>query len=525
MSFHKSDSLMTRRRLLYGTAAVAASAFLSSCSGAKSSSSTTTPPPPPPTNPQPVPASPITVASLAVTASTTSGSIGPRFIGLSLAKTTLYSQNYSLSNTQMMGLLSLLPPGVLRANGTECLSCAVWQPTGAGSKQYQIAPSDVTRYAAFLQATGWQAIYGINMSNYYSNPQSQTVANAVNEAEDVYTALGSSLYGIEIGNEPELYYEQVGSGGTAYMANLPHGNSYSVTDYEATWLLFYNGIRAALPTTPIIGPGTGVVPAWAAPFAAYAGTKLTTLTVHYYRDYLQNSSDTAQWLVTYPDSSLNGIATGMQTAAKSAGIAWRMDEGNTSDKDTLSGIADGFGSALWALDLLFTLAKNGSTGMNFMTSNGTSTGEYSPFAYLDPGSGVSVVRPEFYGLVLFGMAGQGNLYATAFTGLGSLNITAYVVKTSTGLNLIIVNKDPAQNLQLTINLPQNVNTATLLEMTQLSSGATGPSLTATSGVTIQGSGIGLDGTFTPAAAYGLSFSGSQVSCYVPYLSAVLIKIT
>jgi len=160
-----------------------------------------------------------------------------------------------------------------------------------------------------------------------------------------------------------------------------------------------------------------------------------------------------------------------------------------------------------------------------MTTNGQGAGNYSPFVIQDPSIGVYAVHPEFYALTLFSLAGQGNLYSTAFTGLGSLNITAYAVKTSTGLNLIIVNKDPAQNLQLTINLPQTVNTATLLEMTQLSSGATGPSLTATSGVTIQGSGIGLDGTFTPAAAYGLSFSGSQVSCYVPYLSAVLIKIT
>jgi len=523
MRYEKISSRLTRRRILQGSAAMAAASLLSSCGGSTSPASGTTQQPTTPTNPQPVPSGPLTVVTLTVSA-TVAGAIGQRFIGFSFAKTTIYSQNYSLSNTQMMGLLSLLPPGILRANGTECLSCSTWEPNGAGSTQYQIAPSDVSRYAAFLQATGWQSIYGINMSNYYSSPQSQTVANAVNEAEYVYGALGSSLYGIEIANEPELYYEQTNAA-TGYMANLPNGTNYSVTNYEATWILFYNGIRAALPTVPIVGPGTGIVTTWASPFASYAGTKLNALTAHYYRDYLQSASDTAQWLTTYPDTSLNGIATGMQTAAKSAGIPWRMDEGNSSDNTTLSGIADGFGSALWALDLLFTLAQNGATGMNFMTTNGEAAGSYSPFTYLDPGSGIYAVHPEFYALVLFGMAGQGSLYTTAFSGLGSLNITAYAVKTSTGLNLVIVNKDPVQNLQLTIDLPQTVHTATLLALTQLTSGASGPSVTATSGVTIQGGTIGLNGSFTPAAAYGLSYNGAQVSCYVPFYSAVLIQIT
>jgi hypothetical protein len=466
----------------------------------------------------------VTSTSLAVTASSTDGAIGPRFIGFSFAKTTVYSQNFALANTQMMGLLSLLPPGVLRVNGTESLNHAIWTPNGLGGTQYQIAPADVDRFAAFLKSTGWQGIYGVNLSNIYSNPVSQTVANAVNEAQYVSGALGTSLLGLEIGNEPELYVRQVDTA-TGYMANLPNGANYSVTDYEASWTQFYAGIRAALPTVSFVGPGTGVIPTWAAPFAAYAGTKLSLLTVHYYRDYLQNASDTAEWLVSYPDKELDGIATGTQAAAQAAGIAWRMDEGNSSDNTTLAGIADGFGSALWALDLLFTLAQNGATGMNFMTTNGQAAGEYSPFAYLDPGSGIYAVRPEFYALVLFGMAGEGSLYPAAFTGLGSLNVTAYAVKTASGLNLIIVNKDPTQNLSVAINLPQTVSSAELLELSQLSSGASGPSLTATDGVTIQGASIGLGGSFAPAASYGLSFSGAQVSCYVPALSAVLIKTT
>jgi hypothetical protein len=64
----------------------------------------------------------------------------------------------------------------------------------------------------------------------------------------------------------------------------------------------------------------------------------------------------------------------------------------------------------------------------------------------------------------------------------------------------------------------------IVVMTQLTSGATAPDLSATSGVTIQGSTVNPDGTFSPAAAYTIESSGSQLTCYVPALCAVLIQI-
>ena len=91
------------------------------------------------------------------------------------------------------------------------------------------------------------------------------------------------------------------------------------------------------------------------------------------------------------------------------------------------------------------------------------------------------------------------------------------------MNIVVVNKDPSQNLQLTATLPQIASSAKLLSMTQLSNGASGPNLAATSDVTIQGGTINPDGSFSPSAAYGLSADSSQLSFYVPALSAVLIQ--
>jgi hypothetical protein len=61
-------------------------------------------------------------------------------------------------------------------------------------------------------------------------------------------------------------------------------------------------------------------------------------------------------------------------------------------------------------------------------------------------------------------------------------------------------------------------------MIQLTSGATGPDLSATSVVTIQEASVNPDGTFSPSPAYMLNPSGAELTCYVPAVSAVLIQI-
>ena len=147
---------------------------------------------------------------------------------------------------------------------------------------------------------------------------------------------------------------------------------------------------------------------------------------------------------------------------------------------------------------------------------------YTPIA--DKSGAVVEALPMFYGMKLFTLAGQGAIFQTNLSA-GGINATAYAIRNSSGkVNLVIVNKDATQNLSLTITMPQAVSSASLMTMTQLSSGARGPSLAATSGVTIQNASIDANGGFTPSASYELSTSGSSISCYVPALSAVLIKI-
>jgi hypothetical protein len=485
-------------------AALVASSLLSGC---RSSDGTNVPQPNPQTNPQPTPSGPLTQASLIVTAAA-AGSIGPAFAGLSYEKSKLYGPLFTASNSDLIGMFNRLGPSVLRIGGNS-VDRNIWSPNGPGQTAGQIAPSDVDLLAAFVKAAGWQCLYGVNLGGAATGATTPALA----AAEVAYAAqqLGSSLLGIEIGNEPDLY----GDSGHYFAGN------WSLSQFLTLWGQFRTAILASAPGVPITGPAdAGNESTWTVPFAQSATKNdITLLTQHYYRANGQLPTSTAAYLIT-PDPTLIANLAILEAGAQNIGVPYRMSECNSFYNGGSSGVSDSYASSLWVIDYLFNCAQGGASGVNFH-GGGDGPG-YTPIA--DSDGSVVGARPEFYGILLFTLAGQGTLYTTQISA-GSLNVTAYAVKTAAGgLNLIVVNKDLTQNLHLTTQLPQSANSAILLAMTQLTSGATTPDLTATSGVTIQNANVNPDGAFSPSAAYTLNPSGSQLVCYVPALSAVLIQI-
>jgi hypothetical protein len=506
---------LTRRQATQGALAFTASTLLSSCgSSAKPGAS-----PPSKSNPQPVPSAPITQASLSVTP-TSAGSVGPAFAGLSYEKSSLYESPYlfSPSNSNLVNLFKRIGPSILRIGGNS-VDRNVWNPNGTGQTAGQIAPADVNALAAFVKAAGWQCLYGINLGGagphpYTSGPITAVTSPQLAAAEVAYAAteFGSSLFGIEIGNECDLY-------GSTYF----NGVTWNVSTFESLWSEYRDSILNEIPGVNVTGPADASNEAsWTVPFGEWATkTDITLLTQHYYRGNGQATTSTAANLIT-PDPTLVADLGVLRGGAQNIGVPFRISECNSYYNGGANGVSDAYCSSLWVIDFLFDCALGGSSGTNF---HGGGNGDgYTPIA--DSGGAVVEARPEYYGILFFTLASQGTLYTTSLSGTSNLNITAYAVKTASGAwNLIIVNKDGTQNLQLAISLPQAASTATLLELTQLSSGASGPSLSATSGVTIQGASVGVDGSFTPAAAYTLSATGSQFTCYVPALSAVLVQVS
>ena len=457
-------------------------------------------------NPQLVPPGPMTVASLTVTTQAV-GSIGPAFAGLSYEKAALQWSFFGPSNVVGISLFRGLGTSVLRLGGSS-VDQSVWTPNGAGRTYLQVAPSDVANLAAFVKATGWQCLYGINLGGAATGATTPALAAA--EVAYAVEQFGSSLLGIEIGNEPDAY---------GYPGNFFAGN-WSLADYLALWGQFRSAILASTPGVAITGPAASYnVSSWTIPYGHAVAPEITLLTQHYYRASGQAPTSTAELLVT-PDTALVAELSVLQAGAKSIGVPYRMAECNSFYAGGASGVSNSYASSLWVIDFLFNCAQGGSAGTN-LHGGGNSDG-YTPIA--DWNGVVQDARPEYYGILFFTLAGPGTLYATQLSA-GSLNVTAYAVKAPTGnLNLVIVNKDQIQNLQLTVQLPQSAKSASLVEMTQLSEGAASPDLTAIDGVTIQGASVVLGSTFSAGAGYTLISNGSQLNCYVPALSAVLIQI-
>jgi hypothetical protein len=434
--------------------------------------------------------------------------IADAFAGLSYEKSSLTETLFTASNAALIGLFKLLGPGILRIGGNS-VDVNIWTPNGKGQTAGQIAPSDVAALAGFLKLTGWQCIYAVNLGGAATGATTPALAAA--EAAYAAQQLGPALLGIEIGNECDNY-------GAGYFAD----SNWSLAQFEALWGQFRSAIVAQTPGIPITGPASaGNESTWTVPFGkAVTRSEISLLTQHYYRGNGQSANATAANLVS-PDTTLPGLLATLNAGAQSTGIPYRMAECNSYYNGGMPGVSNSYASALWVIDFLFNCAQGGSAGVNLHGG-----GDYTGYTPIADNNGVVVgPRPEYYGVLLFTLAGTGTLYQTQLSA-GGLNVTAYAVKTpSGGLNLIVVNKDTTQALELTSLLPQAANSATLIAMTQLTPGSTAPSLTATNGLAIQGAAIASNGSFTPSAAYNLPTTGSQISCYVPALSAALIQIT
>lgn len=430
------------------------------------------------------------IAPATVTVSTTvSGVIGPAFAGLSYEKSQMANPFFSPQNTDAIGLFKLIGPSLLRIGGNS-VDKTTWMPTGKGRTSGEVAPSDIDALAGFLKATGWQVLYGTNLAQ-------STPALAASEIAYAVQSLGSSLYGIEIGNEVDLY------------AGNYFPSTWGFSDYLPLWQSFVAAIREQSPNVPLTGPvAASNISGYVAPFAKAEGKNVILLSDHYYRGNGQSASSTVALLVS-PDPNIVTQAKDMQVVSQSVDVPYRFAETNSFYNGGAPNVSDSYGSALWVIDHLFACASNGAQGIN-LHGGGDSTG-YTPIADSD---GVVVeARPEFYGVTFFTLAGQGILQQTTIDA-GGLNATAYTISAISGaLSIIINNKDEVQTLSVAIQLPQPAQFAQLIQMT-------GPALDATTGVTIQGSTIQADGSFSPGPATTLS----GLSCNVPPMSAVLVQI-
>jgi hypothetical protein len=456
------------------------------------------PPQPVPTIPQPVPTAVQTVATATISAGTEI--LPDYFMGLSYEKGAFVAESlFTEANKSLAGMFNSLGNGVLRIGGNS-LDTTLWNTHGPGNTAGQVSPVDVDNLAGFIALTNWKVLYGVNLGT-------STPALAAEEVAYVQSKLGHALIGFEIGNEPEEYY----------LSYYPTG--WNRPAFETLWQQFRSAILAATPSAIITGPDTGGngssgnVTAWSIPFTqGPCGKLISLLTQHYYRGNGHSANATAKNLVS-ADPNIIPACAALRAAASARNIPFRISETNSYLYGGSPGVSNAYASALWVIDHLFNIVLGGASGVNMQ---GGDVGYYTPIA--NSGSTVIEARPEYYGLLLFSLAGQGTLLQSTLS-TNNFNATIYAVQAPSGAtHIVIVNKEVYQSLNITIDCGRDITNADLIELR-------GPSLTAITGQTLQGATVNIDGSITLGTHYApTGISSSKVTCYVPAISAILLRV-
>ena len=499
-------ALRARRRLLIQTSALLGASFLPALTACGGSDGDAVPPPspsdgdavtqPPPSDAVPPPSPPAAEvqADVGFRSVSTAARIDSRFAGISSEKNKLAEPLYTGTNAAIIQLFRLLGPGVLRI-GANQVDRSSWNGRVGGLTP--ILPAQIDNLAAFLQATQWKLIYGVNLAR-------NTPANAASEAAYVFQRLGPSLLAWEIGNEPDLYVRE---------EYRPTG--WNFDDFIEEWRAMRDAMSEVSPGVPFSGPATAFdLRRFTLPFARAEGARVPLLTQHYYRADRDDPNSTLALLLRPDPNLLSELAT-LVEAAEEAGMEQgvRLAEANTFFGGGVPNVSNAFGTAFWVMEFLFTCAVAGCTGAN-LHSGGSGPG-YTPIA--ERQGTLVEARPEYYGMLMFAQAAQGIPMSGVVVPSAPINFSAWgVQRDDGGLNAILINKDAERSIS--VDIATNI-AASRFDPLWLR----GTALSASTGQTLGGVAIGNDASWTPQPQEPLIASDGALIVQLPPASAVLLR--
>jgi hypothetical protein len=347
---------------------------------------------------------------------------------------------------------------------------------------YAVTPEAVRNLAEFLQATGWNCIYGIGMGT-------NTPARSAEEAAFVAEMLGDRLQYFQIGNEADLFDR-----------HLRDPKTWSAKTYLQEWLGVARAIVTRVPAARFGMPDVASKVPWLTEIAdawppVQAAPHVTTLTHHYYFGGPATNPDVNIPNLLKPATmqKVQNTANIAAAAASKMGARVRMTEGNTCYRGGKPGVSDVFAAALWSADYSLLLASNDYSGVNLHGGTGKSVansvggtlpgdalleakGETPeqiaahPHPFYTPigtfGSDY-VLEPVAYGLKFAGSFSGGTLLKTDFSTKlqdAGINATAYVAKLPGGrTSVIILNKDAAADVEVELDFGRDASGAVQTE--------------------------------------------------------------
>jgi hypothetical protein len=317
-------------------------------------------------------------------------------VGLSTEARELDTGYLSAAHYRLVRLMRLLGPSLLRIGGNS-LDFSWWTSSGEPAPAWAtstVTPAYLAVLHQLLIVTGWRVLLGVDLGHFEP-------ARAADETRYARDILGTSLAGIEIGNEPNSYP-------SVKVALRP--SSYGVSSYLPQAETYRKALVAAAPGTAVYGPAFTVSPPWLDQIGA-AGHMFTQLTQHYYPI---NTCPTTSPLSPQPTAT--GLLSPtvraqedevLQTLALAGSVAGRPGRIGETNSVACGGNADaspGFAGALWSLDWALRAESSGVLGLNFHGRFGPCR-SYRESPICVPGDGATnklaevIAQPEFYGLL------------------------------------------------------------------------------------------------------------------------------
>ncbi|MDF2433629.1 MAG: hypothetical protein JWP44_3260, partial [Mucilaginibacter sp.] len=192
-------------------------------------------------------------------------------------------------------------------------------------------------------------------------------------------------------------------------------------------------------------------------------------------------------------------------------LPYRITECNNIYGGGKAGASNVFASALWALDLMWTIAENNGHGINFHTGTGLF---YSPVMMAD---GEVNAKPEYYAMLAFKYGSNGGTIIPATLGDINYNCSAHAcINADNTYSVTLINKEETENINFNVQLSKPAAT---IKIERLSA----PSL-ASDKATFAGSSVHFDGTFVPGAAEKRAINQNSFTVNVPAGSAAVITV-
>ncbi len=430
--------------------------------------------------------------------STNVQSIQSGFLGFSMDSNNVINFLNETNSQKINNLFQNLGIGGCIRFGINELKTVTWNPDGEANYGILtvINKTYVNNVVSKLNEINWNCIWALNLSLYDPTLYAD-------QANYIYTIAGSRLIGIEIGNEPDMYW-----------MNGIRSTGYVYSDYIPEWEAYKDAIKL-YGDIPLVSPDTAY-DSWMAPFVTDAHNSITCATHHHYPVDVKGIGiqlPTIENLLSIPvmDRTISKITTVMNSA-KVYSVPFSMNETNSCSGRGKWGLSDSFAATLWAIDYMFSLLKLGVVRANF-------EGVLSEHAYapIDTNSNPKAI---YYAMLFvhYVIASNGVIVNTGIQTPHS-NIKSYSVLGSDGkLRTVVINKNIFKDSTIIIKTQNVYTNATIIFIKA-------KSLNSTSGFTFGDEPVSDDGLWAPRELQSVLIVSNKTSFTIPYCSAAIITFS